>query len=310
MKKILILAAGLALSFSSCRIYDPLNEAGLVLTTEWSERSEGVTVPESYNVELGDYSATHTEAAQKIDHPFTRDTYRLHIWNPTQGVKVDGTVVTVMDLEEEQEPQRRSLADARENLAGMRERRNLAGTRQGEEYGGLLTGNIGWLFTSAMDADIQGGGAQEIVAPMSQQVGELTFIIEPTGENADRIDGIAGTLTGAAKKLDFDTGKHSVSSEVQFDFEKNADGKWQASTRLLGVTGTSQIMSVWIFFAENRPDVIVLDSDMTETLAGFNTNKKTPVVLGTQIVETPSEAGFTSTIDNWERIEREGITAE
>jgi hypothetical protein len=301
MKKILIFTAGLAASFTSCRIYDPINDGGLLLTTEWSERTDGVAVPDSYHVKLGDYSATHTEATQTINRRFASDTYRLHIWHPAHGITIDGTVATIMDLEEV--PQRRSLSGTRENLTG---------TRQGEEgeFGGLITGNPGWLFTCAMDVDIKGGGAQELIAPMRQQIGELTLIIRPTGENADRIAGISGTLMGAARKLDFDTGQYSSPSDVQFEYEKNADGDWQATARLLGVTGISQLLNVGIFFTDNTPEFIMLDSDLTEELAGFNDNKKTPIVLGAQIVETPTGVGFTSTIESWDRIERGEVIAE
>ncbi|MDR2912365.1 MAG: FimB/Mfa2 family fimbrial subunit [Alistipes sp.] len=285
MKKILILAAVLTVSFTSCRIYDPLYDGGLMLTTEWSERTEGVAIPDSYHVRLSTYSATHTEASRLVDHPFDPATHRLHIWHPAQGITVEGTVATVGEHAEE--PQQ---------------------TRQ--EHGGVIAGNPEWLFTCAMDAQIGGAAYQQHIAPMRQQVRQLTFIIRATGGSAGRIEGISGVLTGAAKSLDFDTDEHTVPSDVGLKFEKNADGDWQATVRLLGVTGERQLLSARIAFADGAPEEIALNSDLVEELTDFNVDKKTPLTLVAQLVETPSGAGFTATIEAWERIERGGVIAD
>ena len=53
-----------------------------------------------------------------------------------------------------------------------------------------------------------------------------------------------------------------------------------------------------------------ITSDLTEALAGFNDNKREPLTLGSTIVETPTEAGFTATITDWTVVEGDPVVAE
>ena len=53
-----------------------------------------------------------------------------------------------------------------------------------------------------------------------------------------------------------------------------------------------------------------LESDLTAELASFNADKKTPLALGSTLVETPAGTGFTATIDKWETIDRNEIVAD
>ena len=88
----------------------------------------------------------------------------------------------------------------------------------------------------------------ELTAAMHQQVRQLTLVIEPTGDAADRIESIEGSLSGAAGTLDFATGTYGATSDVALHFTRITEGsdagKWIATVRLLGITGNTQTLTV------------------------------------------------------------------
>ena len=66
-------------------------------------------------------------------------------------------------------------------------------------------------------------------------------------------------------------------------------GKWKATVRLLGVTGTEQLLTGEIRYADGNPTPTTLKSDLTEALAAFNTGKGESLTLGGTLVETPND---------------------
>ena len=44
---------------------------------------------------------------------------------------------------------------------------------------------------------------------------------------------------------------------------------------------------------------VTLTSDLTTALAAFNADKRTPLMLGGSVVETPTGSGFGATITDW-----------
>ena len=126
---------------------------------------------------------------------------------------------------------------------------------------------------------------------MKQQVRELTLVVEPTGDAAGRITEIVAHLTGAAGTLDFATDTYGTASNVVLLFTKITEGddagKWKAPVRLLGVTGTEQLLTGEIRYADGNPSPTTLKSDLTEALKEFNTRKGKSLTLGGTLVETP-----------------------
>ena len=153
-----------------------------------------------------------------------------------------------------------------------------------------------------------------LTAVMQQQVRELTLMIEPAGDAADRIESIGGTLSGAAGTLDFATGTHGTPSEVELHFTKITEGddagKWMATVRLLGIAGDAQRLTATLTYTDGNPQPTSLNSDLTSALNGFNDGKTAPLTLGGTIAETPGEAGFTGEITDWETVDGGGVDAE
>ena len=273
-----------AVLLSSCvkdTLYDtPHPDTGKVtVTADWTDRGEGVDIPVSWHIAMGDYSGTETGATHSPDYLFNPGSYTLAVYNPADGITVSGTTAAV------------AAAD-----------------------GSFITGIPGWLFTSVQEVAIEADTDYELTAAMHQQVRELTLMIEPAGDAADRIESIEGTLSGAAGTLDFATGTHGTPSEVKLHFTKITDGndagKWMATVRLLGIAGDAQRLTATLTYTDGNPQPTSLNSDLTSALNGFNDGKTSPLTLGGTIAETPGEAGFTGEITDWETVDGGGVDAE
>lgn len=252
----------------------------VAVTVDWSNRGEGVDIPTSlevnigdytWEVNIGDYTGTETSAIQAPAHLFEPGNYTLVTHNPANGIAVNGTTATVATTN-----------------------------------GSFITANPDWLLTAVQEVTINADTDHEFTVPMGQQVRELTLIIEPRGDAADRIESIEGKLSGAAGSMDFATDTHGTPSEVELSFTKitsGADaGKWTATVRLLGIAGDAQRLTATLTYTDDNPRSHLLESDLTASLADFNADKTTPLTLGGTIAETPTEAGFSATITDWEKV--------
>ena len=279
-----------AVLLSSCvkdTLYDtPHPDSGkIAVTADWSARGEGIDIPATWTVTMGDYTGTETSATHAPDHLFAPGSYTLAVWNPAEGITVSGTTATV--------------AAATGNRAGT---------------DAFVNNTPGWFFTYTEQVSIEKDKDYPLTAAMKQQVRELTLMIEPAGDAADRIESIGGTLSGAAGTLDFATGTHGTPSEVELHFTKITEGddagKWMATVRLLGIAGDAQRLTATLTYTDGNPQPTSLNSDLTSALNGFNDGKTAPLTLGGTIAETPGEAGFTGEITDWETVDGGGVDAE
>lgn len=277
-------AAALTLAATSC-VKDELHDTPhpdygkITVTADWSDRGEGVDIPAEWTVTMGDYTGTETGATHSSDYLFKPGGYTLAAYNTPDGITISGTMAAV------------DAAD-----------------------GGCIVNTPGWLFTSVQEVAIEADTDYSLTAVMHQQVRQLTLMIEPMGDAANRIESIVGTLSGAAGTLDFATGTYGTPSEVELHFTKITDGddagKWTATVRLLGIAGNLQRLTATLTYTDGNPQPTALESDLTEALADFNDGKTAPLTLGGTIAETPGEAGFTGEITDWETVDGGGVDAE
>ena len=248
----------------------------VVVTADWSNQGEGVDIHTSWEVNIGDYTGTETSATHAPDYLFEPGNYTLVAHNLANGIAVSGTTATVATTN-----------------------------------GSFITANPDWLFTAVQEVTIDIDTDNKFTATIRQQVRELTLIIEPRGDAADRIESIEGKLSGAAGSMDFATDTHGTPSEVELSFTKitsGADaGKWTATVRLLGIAGNAQQLTATLTYTDDNPRSHLLESDLTASLADFNADKATPLTLRGTIAETPTEAGFSATITDWEKVTEEPI---
>lgn len=277
-------AAALTLAATSC-VKDELHDTPhpdygkITVTADWSDRGEGVDIPAEWTVTMGDYTGTETGETHSPDYLFKPGGYTLAAYNTPEGITISGTMATV------------AAAD-----------------------GGCIVNTPGWLFTSVQEVAIEADTDYSLTAIMRQQVRQLTLMIEPTGDAAERIESIVGTLSGAAGTLDFATGTYGTPSEVELRFTKitkgDDAGKWMATVRLLGIAGNLQRLTATLTYTDGNPQPTALESDLTTALDGFNDGKTAPLTLGGTIAETPGEAGFTGEITDWETVDGGEVDAE
>ena len=279
-----LLAAALLLAATSCvkdELHDtPHPDTGkITVTADWTDRGDGVDIPAEWTVTMGDYAGTETGATHSPDYLFNPCSYTLAVYNPADGITVSGTTATV------------ATAD-----------------------GSFITGIPGWLFTSVQEVAIEADTDYELTAVMRQQVRELTLVIKPTGDAADRVESIEGSLSGAAGTLDFATGTYGAASDVALHFTRITEGsdagKWTVTVRMLGIAGDTQRLTATLTYSDGNPADTGLESDLTEALADFNADKTVPLTLGGTIAETPTEAGVEAGITDWEKIDGGDVNAD
>ena len=270
-----LLAAALLLAATSC-VKDELHDTPhpdygkITVTADWSDRGDGVDTPAEWTVTMGDYAGTETGETHAPDYLFNPGSYTLAAYNTPENITISGTTATV----------------APETGNGT-----------------YISHAPGWLFTSVQEVTVEADTDYELTAAMHQQVRQLTLVIEPTGDAADRIESIEGSLSGAAGTLDFATGTYGAASDVALHFTKITEGedagKWTATVRLLGITGDTQRLTATLTYADGNPADTGLESDLTAALADFNSDKTVPLTLDGEAV-VPDEAGVTATIDDWQ----------
>ena len=189
-----------AVLLSSCvkdTLYDtPHPDYGkIAVTADWSACGEGINIPATWTITMGDYTGTETSATHAPDHLFAPGSYTLAVWNPAEGITVNGTTATI--------------AAATGNRAGT----------------DAFVNNVpGWFFTYTKQVSIEKDKDYPLTAAMKQQVRELTLVVKPTGDAAGRITEIVAHLTGAAGTLDFATDTYGAASNVVLPFTKITEG--------------------------------------------------------------------------------------
>ena len=281
-----LFTAALLLAATSCvkdELHDtPHPDTGkITVTADWTDRGEGVDIPAEWTVTMGDYTGTETGETHAPDYFFAPGNYTLAAYNTPEDITISGTTATVAP----------------------------------ETGNGTYINNApGWLFTSVQEITVKADTDYELTAAMHQQVRQLTLVIEPTGDAADRVERIEGSLSGAAGTLDFATGTYGAASDVALHFTKITEGedagKWTATVRLLGIAGDTQRLTATLTYSDGNPADTGLESDLTEALADFNADKTVPLTLGGTIAETPTEAGVEAGITDWEKIDGGDVNAD
>ena len=279
-------AAAFTLLLASCvkdNLYNtPHPDYGkITVSADWSDRGDGVDIPAEWTVTMGGYTGTVTGETHAPGYLFEPGNYTLAAYNTPEDITISGTTATVV---------------------------------QETGNGTYISNAPGWFFTSVQEVTIEADTDYELTAAMLQQTRELTLVIEPTGDAADRIESIEGSLGGAAGTLDFATGTYGAPSNVALHFTKitegSSSGKWAATVRLLGITGNTQTLTATLTYSDANPADTGLESDLTAALADFNADKTVPLTLGGTMAETPTEAGMEAAITNWEKIDGGGVDAE
>jgi hypothetical protein len=271
----LCLIIDFSLGLSSC-IEMPLDiHEGVTLTTDWSNRMQDIAVPKSYRVRIGEkddeeiFQEKYDEFLQGdtnvINYSFSRNVYRIRMYNPAEKITVKGAVASV-----------------------------------------AVTGNFAeaqpdWFFTASEEVSMSGNNTESLMIAMQQQLRQLDLVFMFISDRSNKLTNIDAVLGGVAGSWDIDQGAaEGPPVRVKPVFVEKSAEVYQATVRLLGVTGDEQPLQIKLSFSESTG--VTKLADISLRLAGFNTDKKTPLRLSMRIMENRDESGFTTVFSEWEDI--------
>lgn len=280
----ILAAAATALLTASC-VKDTLyntphpNHGKITVTADWSARGEGIDIPATWTIAMGDYTGTETAATHAPDHLFAPGSYTLVAWNPAEGITVSGTTATV------------------------------APASGSQTTGAFIDNAPGWFFTHTEQVTIEKDTDYPLTAAMKQRVRELQLELEVTQGRPELIQSVTATLSGIAGAFDMARGQTTGEpASTVFSFTRDGS-RLTADARLLGTMGAVQTMVLDIVFVDGgrtqRTEV-----DLTEAMKDFNDDMTTAYrVTGT--LETPvGMEECNAEITGWESVEGGDASAE
>lgn len=280
----ILAAAATALLTASC-VKDTLyntphpNHGKITVTADWSARGEGIDIPATWTIAMGDYTGTETAATHAPDHLFAPGSYTLVAWNPAEGITVSGTTATV------------------------------APASGSQTTGSFIDNAPGWFFTHTEQVTIEKDTDYPLTAAMKQRVRELQLELEVTQGRPELIQSVTATLSGIAGAFDMARGQTTGEpASTVFSFTRDGS-RLTADARLLGTMGAVQTMVLDIVFVDGgrtqRTEV-----DLTEAMKDFNDDMTTAYrVTGT--LETPvGMEECNAEITGWESVEGGDASAE
>lgn len=280
----ILAAAAAALLTASC-VKDTLyntphpGHGKITVTADWSARDEGIAIPATWTIAMGDYTGTETTATHAPDHLFAPGSYTLVAWNPAEGITVSGTTATVA-------------------------------TASGSQTTGSFIDNApGWFFTHAEQVSIEKDTDYPLTAAMQQRVRELQLELEVTQGRPELIQSVTATLSGIAGAFDMEQGQTTGEpASTRFSFTRDGS-RLTADARLLGTMGAVQTMVLDIVFVDGGRTQHT-EVDLTEAMKDFNGDMTTAYrVTGT--LETPvGMEECNAEITGWESVEGGNASAE
>ena len=254
------------MSFFGCisyPIYDYVyHDYGKIISliTDWTERGANIDIPKSYTVKIGDFVNILSGTKNSINNLIPAGKNIINIWNTTDNITVSDRLATA----------------------------------------GYTSGDPGWFFTGRKEVMIETDGEHSIIVYMQQQVRQLTFELEVADNDKYRFTSVNATLTGVAGTLNIDTETHGAPTTVALKFAEDiSDSKWKATVRLLGITGNKQTLTVIMNLDGDHPSSYTVSSDLSNRLASFNEDKKTPLTLIARFDGTQTGEELIATITDW-----------
>ncbi|GHT20150.1 hypothetical protein AGMMS4957_06180 [Bacteroidia bacterium] len=221
----------------------------ITLTTDWTDRTEGIAVPDSYTVVIDDNQSLNYTAPTNPLPLLSEGTYPMLVYNTAEKITVSGTTATVATA------------------------------------GDTVDSTPGWFFASTPEIVVADRDSSITVA-VQQQIRQLTIELTVTEGDATRITGTTATLSGIANTLDIATNTHSGSGLKISPAFVRIDNKLIATARLIGITTEAQVLTLTIALDNGTSQQVT--SDISNTMAGFNANKLTPLFLSADLTITTS----------------------
>ncbi|MDR2131286.1 MAG: hypothetical protein LBP56_09035 [Odoribacteraceae bacterium] len=229
------------------------------LVTDWEDRGSEIDIPSDYTVSVGERAFTCSGTVNAIEELFAAGQYPLRVYNTAPGITVEG---------------RNATAD-------------------------YAAGVAGWFFTGADNITVERDREYALTIAMRQQVRQLTLELEIGGDARDHLTSVDAALSGVAGAWEIDSDRPSGGAVTVTPLFVQSGDTYSAVIRLLGITGSSQSLSLTLHFAGGNPSSYTVTSELSARLAAFNEEKKNPLTLSSVLVVTPTQGGFVSAISDW-----------
>lgn len=289
-KHILIIAAIIPLILSSCfrdELFDrpapgpepepepepePIAQT-ITVTADWSGISQETSVPESYNIVLGDRVLSVSEATTVIDGPFAPGQYDLLLHNSPAGFTVTGDNAKVNSM----------LAE------------------------GEIESMPGYLFSGRKsDLIIEKDGSAEVTVKMKQHVRRLNIELTVVSGDHSRIVSATASLSGIESGINHRTHERSSLPAVVSGTYNKDGNRLTLSYNLLGVVYSAGPRLVTILtFSDGVTQSV--ESDLSESLRSFH-DDVAPLTLKASL-SVPDKAGLKATITDWKEIDGGNVDA-
>lgn len=249
-----------SLIITSCTKEELVDPPKVLLTTDWTNHTEGVSIPSAYTVVINNQVITYNNISNTLPQ-LEAGTYPITVCNTADKITVEGTSAKVATS------------------------------------GNIVNAQPGYLFYSALDVEFENNKEKTVTAVMQQQVRLLNIELTITEGDINDVESITASFSGVANTMDLKTNTYSGTGlKVEPVFTKNGN-KLIASVRLIGLTAETQKLTLDIKYKSGAKQQIV--SDVSSLLTNFGTNKHQPLTLkGNAEVFTAIETQIT--IEAWD----------
>lgn len=288
-KRYMTIMAGVAVLvlLASC-VKDTLHDTphpdrgAVVVTTDWTDRSEESELPDSYVIRIGDKEQTSGGSQTVFEHLLTPDTYEVLVYNVPEQITVEGDI-------------------ARVNALSVAAKASDAGEQP------LIHPQPGYLYAASQRITVAEDDTLRFTAPMKQLVRQLEIELTVNEGDYSRVVSAAATLGGVERAVDLRT----AAWQGEAASARNAfvqDGRlFRTGFRLLGIVPAGkQVLTTVIIFTDGTTQTV--ESDLSDYLSTFGDSRKPLKLTGDLML--PIEAGVSGDITGWEQVDGGDVDAE
>ncbi|MFV0330196.1 MAG: FimB/Mfa2 family fimbrial subunit [Dysgonomonas sp.] len=226
--------------FSSCTKEELVNPPKVTLKTDWTNRTEGIDIPSTYNVILDNKNLTFKTTTNILPELET-GTHPVTIYNSADKVTINGSTAIVATSD--------NIVDAQP----------------------------GWLFYSSLDVVYENDKENNITAVMQQQIRLLNIEMTITDGDVSNIESITASLSGVANTMDLKANNYSGTGLKVIPVFTQTGSKFKSSVRLIGLTSAPQELTLDVTYKDGNYQQIV--SDVSSSLSNFGKDKYIPLTL-------------------------------
>lgn len=258
------------------------DRGAVVVTTDWTNRSEESKLPDSYVIRIGDKEQTSGGSQAVFEHLLNPDTYEVLVYNVPDGIAIEGDIARVNAL-------------------------TLASKADHAEEPTRIHPQPGYLYAASQKITVAEDDTLRFTAPMKQLVRQLEIELSVTEGDYSRVVSATATLGGVERAVHL----YTAALQGEAAVTRNAfvqDGKlFRTGFRLLGIVPTEeQVLTTVITFTDGTRQTV--ESDLSQYLSDFGESRKPLKLTGNLLL--PLEADVSGDITKWEQVTGSDVSAE